>query len=98
LPSYSEGFPTVVVGAQLAGKVLVGSNVASIREVLCPEMHQLCKLPKDVEGFAAVITELVEKQDWRESLAKQGRRYVMQRHSTERMVDCLQGIYTVNNL
>jgi len=94
-PSYHEGFPSVVAEAQAAGKVVVGSDIASIKQVLCPEMRQLCKSPVDTEGFIKVIAELLQRQDWRQSLGKQGRQYVMKRYSVERMVESLQNLYVL---
>ena len=93
MPSQHEGFGTVAVEAQAAGVPVVASDLASIREGLCPQLHPFCRDPQDAPGFAGAVTRLLKAPVRRAQLGRSGRRYVLERFSIERTADQLQRIY-----
>lgn len=65
LPSYSEGFPTVVLEAMGSALPLVVSPVGALPEVLTPGEHAVFVRPGDVPGIAAALIDLAADPDRR---------------------------------
>lgn len=58
LPSYTEGFPNVVLEAMALGKAVVATKVGAIPEMLASECGSLVEV-KDVDGLQASIQSLM---------------------------------------
>lgn len=64
LPSYTEGFPNVILEAMALGKPIVATKVGAIPEMLGDDTDEPCGLlvnPQDVEGLHASLIDLMEK-------------------------------------
>lgn len=93
MPSLFEGFGSVAIEAQLAGLVVVASDLRGIREALCPAMHKFCRQPHDSAGMAEQVLTLLQSPQLRSSLGCQAREYVTERFSIDRTVKQLESIY-----
>ena len=93
MPSLNEGFGSVVIEAQLAGLVVVASDLPSIREALGPAMHQFCRQPHDSAGMAEQVLTLLQSPQLRNSIGSQAREYATERFSIDRTVKQLEAIY-----
>jgi glycosyltransferase involved in cell wall biosynthesis len=64
LPSYTEGFPNVVLEAMALGKAIVATDVGAIPEMLADGCGILVK-PRDVVGLATALRRLIaDEQQW----------------------------------
>lgn len=93
MPSISEGFGIAVAEAQLSGLPVVASNLPSIREALCPEMHEFCRDPLDSKGLAEQVLLLLLDQQLRTNLGRKGREYVSRKFSIDKTVEQLESLY-----
>ena len=93
MPSLNEGFPSVVIEAQLSGLPVVASNIPGIREALCPAMRKFCCHPLDSAGMAEKVIMLLENHQLRSKLGREGREYVIKRFSISKTVKQLESIY-----
>ena len=94
MPSFNEGFGTVVAEAQLCGLPVVASDLPSIREALCPAMHRFCCEPRDSKSMAEQVELLLGDPQLRSELGQQGQAYVSERFSICRTVNQLESLYT----
>ncbi|MHC5060999.1 MAG: glycosyltransferase [Planctomycetota bacterium] len=93
MPSLNEGFPSVLLEAQLSGLPVVSSDLPSIREALCPAMHKFCCDPHDFESMAEHVELLLGDPQLRSELGQQGQAYVSERFSICRTVKQLESLY-----
>lgn len=93
MPSLYEGLPSVVLEAQLRELVVVGSDLACIREAMCPAMHKFCCNCYDAEGMAQQVIMLLQDQQLRHSLGREGCEFVKKAFSIERTVKQLESVY-----
>jgi len=93
LPSYSEGFPWVVLEAMLAGKAVVSTPVGALPEVFSHGRHLLFVEPGDVEGIAEAINRLIEDAELRESLGRTARTKIQQEFNLQNFADRLEMVF-----
>jgi glycosyltransferase involved in cell wall biosynthesis len=72
LPSYTEGCPTSMLEAMAAGKAIIASDIASIREIV-KNGEAILVNPNDVDGFKKAIVHLYRDANLRESLGREAK-------------------------
>jgi glycosyltransferase involved in cell wall biosynthesis len=82
LPSYTEGFPNVVLEAMSLGKPVVASNVGSIPEMLADGCGVLVK-PKDVQGLMEALRNVCANEKLRVEMGERARMRAMSEFSIE---------------
>jgi len=92
-PSYSEGFPVVVLEAMAASLPLVGTRPGALAEVLQEGVHGCFAEPGDVDAFAAAIAELASAPERRRELGLRNRAEVVARFSIEEHLERLAAIF-----
>ena len=80
-PSYSEGFPRVVIEAMSAGLPVVVTDVGGTKDILPEEQKEYLLDKDDVNGFREKIIELIMSTDKCQELSKINKKYV-ERYST----------------
>ena len=64
LPSYTEGFPNVILEAMLCKSAIISTNVGAIPEIITDKCGVLVN-PKDVEGLTIAIKNMIKEEDIR---------------------------------
>lgn len=82
LPSYTEGFPNVVLEAMALGKPIIATTVGAINEMLSDGCGLLIN-PRDVEGLLGSLSRLTQDKELRYELGTKGYKKVRQSYSVE---------------
>jgi glycosyltransferase involved in cell wall biosynthesis len=82
LPSYTEGFPNVVLEAMALGKAIVATDVGAIPEMLAAKCGLLVK-PKDVQGLTMVLQLLLNDDNLRAELGSSARERALANYSID---------------
>lgn len=99
LPTYTEGFPNVVLEAMACGCAIVTTPVGAIPEMLEKEGRKqfgILAPVKDVECLRKAIISLLSDNQYRVSIGENARERVMERYTIEaiwlRMVDIWKNV------
>ncbi|NLS92709.1 MAG: glycosyltransferase family 4 protein [Planctomycetaceae bacterium] len=79
LPSYTEGFPNVVLEAMTLGKAIVATRVGAIPEMLA-DGRGLLVSPRSAADLAAAIAHLLHDGDLRFSLGLRAQNYALKEY------------------
>ena len=88
LPSYSEGFPNVILESMACGCAIISTNVGAIPEMLDVDNDERCGIcvnPKDVKGLRLSITYLINNPDLATSLGIKAKQRVLVNYSMEKI-------------
>jgi glycosyltransferase involved in cell wall biosynthesis len=89
LPSYTEGFPMVVIEGMAMGCAIIGSDVGAIPEMLDASGKSPCGLcipVKNVEKLKNVISELIDNYDELSFLSNNGKDRIMRVYNAENII------------
>ncbi|NTW35479.1 MAG: glycosyltransferase family 4 protein [Syntrophobacteraceae bacterium] len=89
----SEGIPQFALQAMASGKPVVATRVGGIPEVVLDRETGLLVDPKDPEGIARAVVELLKDAEGRKRMGERGRQRVVSHHSFERMLDQMEECY-----
>jgi glycosyltransferase involved in cell wall biosynthesis len=90
--SLREGLARTLPQAMLCGKPVVSFDVDGAKEVVNENTGRLIE-PKNVEQLTKACAELIEDEDLRDKLGKQGREFVKEKFAPEKMVDTIEAVY-----
>ena len=93
LPSYQEGQGRTLVEALLCGCAIVGYDSGGIGEVCIDGRTGRLVPTGDKAALAVALIDLLENEDQRRRLARQGRDHALQRFNHHTMVRRLEEIY-----
>jgi glycosyltransferase involved in cell wall biosynthesis len=96
LPSYTEGFPNVILEAMAAGKAIVSTRVGAIVEILDADGDEPCGLlvePRDVGALAAALKQVMSDSGLRATLGTRARAKVERCYATEVVFPQLLGLW-----
>ena len=102
LPSYTEGFPNVVLEAMALGKAVIASNVGAIPEILSNECGIVIS-PKSSQEIVSAIETLVDNCEFRRKISINAFKKVKEEYSIEKIYDkyktiWLESIYENKNI
>jgi glycosyltransferase involved in cell wall biosynthesis len=83
--------PIIEAGAM--GVPVVGSELAGVAELIQNGENGLLAKPRDVEGLVVAISAILGDSALAARLGQKGRAIAMERHSADRNVSVIQGIY-----
>jgi glycosyltransferase involved in cell wall biosynthesis len=76
LPSYAEGFPTVVTEAMAAGLPIVATSIRGLIDYLEDGVNALFVEPRDALGLYHALARLLQDEDLRRSMGRANRERV----------------------
>lgn len=94
LPSYSEGFPNVVVEAMALGRPIVATEVGAIPEMLEGNAGVLVK-SKDVEALTEALNRLILDSQSREIMGREAHAKVMRLYTIDVVFQAYMQIWCV---
>jgi len=92
--SRNEGTPVSLIEACAAGRAVIGTQVGGIPDIIAAGVNGLLVPSGDAGALADAINELLADPARRGLMGLAGRQMVMERHSSDRMVSELKGVYT----
>jgi glycosyltransferase involved in cell wall biosynthesis len=103
LTSLNEGTPLTLIEAMNRGVPVVSTEVGGVPDIMGAHIethegfsawdHGLTARTLDVEGFAAAVRYLVERDDLRREMGERGRQFVRDHLSRERLVSDITELY-----
>jgi glycosyltransferase involved in cell wall biosynthesis len=93
MPSLFEGLPITLLEAMAAGKPIVATEVDGIRNVLRNGIEGLIIPPKESEGLAGAISDLLSDRHLAESLAQSSLKKVREDFNIQDHVKRIEEIY-----
>lgn len=92
LPSYSEGFPNVILEAMSCSCAIISTKVGAIPEMLGTESG-ICVNPKSVEELEINISKLILDKELRLTLGSNAYKFVMNNFNIEIIINQIQEIW-----
>jgi len=92
-PSFSEGFPQVIMEGMLMGLPIVASRIRPVEELVTDNVHGLLFLPGDVEALRRCLERLLASPGLRKEMGAAGRQYALEHFGIERMIQAYEAIY-----
>lgn len=96
LPSYTEGFPNVILEGMACGCAIVGTSVGAIPEMLDVESQEPCGTvvaPCDVDGLHDALTNLLDDENLKNVYRQRSVKRVNERYSVDVVWHQLTGIW-----
>lgn len=93
LSSLNEGTPVSLIEAQAANNPIVSTNVGGIENVVMQNKTGLLSDINDIDSYADNLLELIENNDKREAMKKEGWNHVKDQFSYSRLVNDIDQLY-----
>ncbi|MFC1804920.1 glycosyltransferase [Candidatus Omnitrophota bacterium] len=93
LPSFSEGFPLILLEAMAMRKAIVATRIGGVTELIEDEKNGLLVAPGDASAIARAVKGLLEAPQRREAIGGAGRNLVERDYKVEQMIVKTEGIY-----
>jgi len=88
LPSYTEGFPNVIIEAMALGKTIIASGVGAIPEMLSDECGVVVP-PHDIDALVLAIREVCMSEILRKKTGKRSQKKAKEEYSMYRIIEQL---------
>ena len=95
LPSYREGFPTVIIEAAATGIPATGSRIYGITDAIIEGETGLLHTPADANDLAEKMEMLMKDPELRERLGTRARQRAVDEFSQQRLTQALLDYYRV---
>ncbi|MES3040556.1 MAG: glycosyltransferase family 4 protein [Pseudomonadota bacterium] len=92
LPSYTEGFPNVVLEGMAMGCAVIGTSVGAIPEMLADGAGEVIP-PRNVQAIVAALHRLIDNPEARRSMGDFAQRRAKERYSLESVFGCYMKLW-----
>ena len=96
LPSYTEGFPNVILEAMMRQKAVIATDVGAVSDILSGECG-LVIAPKSVEEIKNAVRYLINNPEHRRVLGQNGKNKASSQYVTAAVVDQYEEIWRGRN-
>lgn len=86
LPSYSEGFPNIIIEAMAAGVPVLTTLVGGLPDIIDNYKNGVAVAPGDFEALKQNLQRMLKNPEIRMEIGKNGRAYAKQHHHVENIV------------
>lgn len=93
LSSLNEGTPVSLIEAQASNKPIVTTNVGGVENVVLNNQTGFIVPPNDLKQFYNALNQLVEDDDLRISMGKEGWNHVKEKFHYTRLVNDIEKLY-----
>ncbi len=93
LPSYREGFGTVIIEAASVGIPAVASNIYGIIDAIEPSAVEFLHEPGDIDALQSKMKQMIDDPQLREALGKKARERVHRLFAKRLVTSTLVGFY-----
>lgn len=96
LPSYTEGFPMVVLEAMAMGCAVIATSVGAIQQMLAVQSRNpggICVPPRDTEKLREAIEVLTKNPSLCEVYGQRGRKRVLENYTMEKVFSQYQTVW-----
>jgi glycosyltransferase involved in cell wall biosynthesis len=93
LTSLNEGTPVSLIEAQAANKPIVSTRVGGISDIVIEGETALLSDVNDTDAFCKNLLQLVNDDELRSRLGKQGAGFVTERYSVQRLAGDMAALY-----
>jgi glycosyltransferase involved in cell wall biosynthesis len=91
--SRNEGTPVALIEGLAAGRPVVATRVGGTPDLLADGRHGLLVPPSDPSSLAQAIVSVLDHRDEALARSREGQRYVLARHSVDRLIEDVDGLY-----
>jgi len=92
LPSYTEGFPNVILEAMVMGKCIIASNVGAIPEMLSGGCGVVVPA-KDVEALVKALREVCSDAEMRKAMGERAQVKARAEYAMDRVLEQLMSVW-----
>jgi glycosyltransferase involved in cell wall biosynthesis len=92
LPSYTEGFPNVIIEAMAMGKSIIASNVGAIPEMLSGGCGVVVP-PKDVDALVKALREVCSDAEMRKAMGARAQVKARTEYAMDRVLEQLMSVW-----
>ncbi|MBL7718055.1 MAG: glycosyltransferase [Flavipsychrobacter sp.] len=93
LTSHNEGTPVSLIEAQAASRPVISTDVGGVADVVHHNVSGFITEPNNAAQFAEAILMLAESEDLRREFGAEGRKFVYQKFSYQRLITDMSGYY-----
>jgi len=96
LPSYTEGFPNVIIEAMAMGCPVIATNVGAIEEILLSEGFDkagICISPRDINQLTKAIEFMISNPAMAKEFGKNGNQRVLARYTPNHILHQYETIW-----
>ena len=86
LPSYTEGFPNVVIEAMMCSKAVVATDVGAISDIIGNDCGVVIT-PKNTNELYASMKTLIDNNSLREKMGQQGRKKALEQYEAGKVFE-----------
>jgi len=98
LPSYTEGFPLVLLEAMCMGKPCVSTTVGGIPDIVINEFNGFLIKPGDVDALKESLLRLLKDKKLYLKMSRRARRHILKNFETSTILNKYDGVYRENGL
>ncbi len=92
LPSYTEGFPNVILEAMAFGKPIIATDVGAISEILAEESGIVIP-PQDTDSIVNALRQLLDDKQMRQKLADNGYERIRREYGIDTVFELYKSVW-----